>query len=112
MKKHDNNLSHENHKFAFISRHKPTKEQIDLATAQGIELISIGDLDAFKITPAMIYEEEPYEGVIVVHPAAALRLCSDFIIGIYENGNRPGPDGKPTFFAKDLHIFDLRTDKG
>ena len=35
--------------FAFISRHQPTAEQIDLATEQGITLYTVGDADAFTV---------------------------------------------------------------
>ena len=95
-------------KFAFISRHEPTPEQHMLAAEHGIILTPVGDADAFTVTPGWVYDKDRFEGVIVVHPAAALRLCSEFIIGVFENSSRPGPDDKPQFFAKALHLYDLR----
>jgi hypothetical protein len=94
--------------FAFISRHTPTPEQVALAAAQEIELIPIGDTDAFSVQPGFVYEAGPFEGVVVVHPAAAMRLCSNFLIGVFENATRPGEGDKPQFVAKSLHIYDMR----
>jgi hypothetical protein len=49
-----------------------------------------------------------FEGAVVVHPAAALRLAGCFIIGIFENANRAPAGEKPQFEAKALYLFDLR----
>ena len=38
-------------KFAFISRHMPTDEQINLAAKKDVELIHVGDRDAFSVGP-------------------------------------------------------------
>lgn len=95
-------------KFAFISRHEPTAEQIKMAQSQEIELVHIGDTDAFSVTPGFVYEAGAFEGVVVVHPAAAMRLCSEFLVGVFENGSRAALDGKPEFFAKSFHIYDMR----
>jgi len=48
-----------------------------------------------------------FEGAVVVHPAAALRLARCFIIGVFENANRAPAGEKPQFEAKALHLFDL-----
>lgn len=95
------------YKYAFVSRHIPTPEQHYLAAAQDIELVHIGDHDAFTIGPNVIDEAGAFEGVVVVHPAAALRLAPLFIIGVFENGNRPGFGEKPQFVAVSLHLYDL-----
>ena len=95
-------------KFAFISRHAPTPEQHALAAEQGIELIGIGDADAFTVSPGFVHDAGPFEGVIVVHPAAALRLCHEFVIGVFENANRAPEGAPPQFSAKALHIWDMR----
>lgn len=95
-------------KFAFISRHIPTNEQATLAAEQGITIFPIGDADVFTVTPGFIYAAGAFEGVIVVHPAAAMRLCSDFIVGVFENANRADPGQPPQFVAKSLHLYDLR----
>jgi hypothetical protein len=92
-------------RFAFISRHQPTAEQFALAEQNGIVLIPVGDMDAFTVNAADIGD---FEGVVVVHPAAAMRLSSKYIIAVFENGTRPEEGGKPSFFAKDLHIYDMR----
>lgn len=92
-------------KFAFISRHAPTPEQISLAEEKDIILEHIGYLDAFTVTPADVGTD--YVGVVVVHPASALRLKSMYKIGIFENGLRPADYGRrPAFYAKALHLFE------
>lgn len=94
--------------FAFVSRHEPTPEQRQLALQQGIELDYVGDRDAFTVVREDIQSHGNYEGVCVVHPAAALRLAPFYLVGIFKNGDRPGPDGKPSFKAESLHVYDLR----
>jgi len=97
-------------KYAFISRHKPTVEQLLIALGEGIELIHIGDTDAFSVTPEFVNSKGyHFVGAVVVHPSAALRLCKHFRIGIFENEFRT-PAGQPQqFAAKALHIYDLTT---
>ena len=95
-------------KFAFISRHTPTDEQADLAQTQDVELVHVGDADAFSIGPDFVDAHGAFDGVAVVHPAAALRLAPSFLVGVFENGNRAAEGEKPQFFAKALHIYDLR----
>ena len=94
--------------FAFISRHTPTREQLKMATDMGIELVHVGDADGFSVAPSYIHGLGPFEGVVVVHPGAALNLCQDFIVGVFENGTRPTEGGKPEFYAKSLTLWDLR----
>jgi hypothetical protein len=95
-------------KFAFITRHAATEDQVRLAEEQGITLTPIGDVDAFTVSPSFVYHAGPFEGVIVVHPAAAMRLCGEFIVGVFENANRAPEGEKPQFAAKALHIYDMR----
>lgn len=92
--------------FAFISRHTPTAEQVAMAETQGIILTHIGDHDAFKITVADVYEAGQFEGVVVVHPLAALTLQASFVVGIFENEMRAAEGERPTFHAKSFHLFD------
>lgn len=95
-------------KFAFISRHLPTEGQIALAAAEGIELAHVGDADAFTVSPAWVDERGSFDGVIVVHPAAALQLATTYLVGVFENANRAPVGEKPQFEAQALHLFDLR----
>ena len=95
-------------KFAFLSRHEPTEGQLELAKKKGIELVPIGDADAFSVDVEHIDNFGKFDGVVVVHPAAALRLSIDFIIGVFENGQRSLPGGKLTFEAEALHLYDHR----
>ena len=90
-------------KFAFISPHVPSVEQVALAAEKEIELVHVGDRDAFTLDP---FEFTPFRGVIVVHPAAALRaLAVVEYIGIFENSNRAPEGDPPKFQASALHIF-------
>ena len=91
--------------FAFVSRHNPTPEQNALALEYNVQLIPIGDRDAFTINPEDIDAMGVFDGVVVVHPAAALRLVKSFLVGIFENGTRPADGDKPTFFATAFHIY-------
>lgn len=93
--------------FAFISRHTPTDGQIALAREQGIELTHIGDADGFTVGPSFVDNAGAFEGVVVVHAAAALRLAPSFIVGVFENANRAPEGERPKFEAKALHLFDL-----
>jgi hypothetical protein len=92
-------------KFAFISRHLPTEGQVKLAKEKGIELVHVGDMDAFTVTQQKVSQMGDFYGVIVVHPAAALRLVRNYQIGVFENANR-APEGEiPQFEAKALHVY-------
>jgi hypothetical protein len=94
-------------KFAFLTRHAPTAGQIAIAERAGIILEPIGDRDAFSVTVADIDAAGAFDGVVVVHPAAALRLASAFVIGVFENANRAHEGEKPSFEAVSLHLYDL-----
>lgn len=99
--------------FAFISRHAPTVGQIEMAKAEGIDLIHVGDADAFTVGNGFVHQKAAdmdvtFEGVVVVHPAAALRLCSEFLVGVFANANRAPVGQPPQFEAVSFHIFDLR----
>lgn len=94
--------------FAFISRHAPTAGQIEMAAAQGIELTHVGDADAFTVDAGFVHGKGPFEGVVVVHPAAAMRLASQFMVGVFENANRAPVGQPPQFEAVSFHVYDLR----
>ena len=92
-------------KFAFISRHMPTDEQINLAAKKDVELIHVGDRDAFSVGPDSV--GLGFDGVVVVHPAAALRLWHYYPVGVFENANR-APEGEPPKFeAAAFHIYHI-----
>lgn len=91
--------------FAFITRHSPTQEQIELAAEEGINLIPIGDMDAFTCEPTHVAGHGDFIGVVVVHPAAAMRMCKVYDVAVFENGNRAPEGEKPEFFAKALHVY-------
>jgi hypothetical protein len=94
--------------FAFISRHSPTPGQVALAEEQGITLEPIGDMDAFSVTPEKVAAHGAFEGVVVVHPAAALRLAETFKVGVFENANRAPEGERPQFEAAALRVYDMR----
>lgn len=99
-------------RFAFISRHSITECQQALAADQEIELIPVGDTDAFTVTPQWVRSHGEFEGVVIVHPAAAMRLSAEFIIGVFENSNRAPEGERPKFEAKALCVFDHRDLQG
>lgn len=84
-------------KFAFISRHTPTPQQVEIAKDRGIELVHVGDRDAFGGNPLEGIGVE-YTGVVCVHALiGVLALKRGLCVGVFENISRPGPDGKPQF---------------
>jgi len=98
---------------AFISRHTPTQEQMTMAEEEGFILHHIGDVDAFRVEPEFVHLKSDdkgieFEAVAVVHPAAALRLFTHFIVGVFENANRSPVGELLKFEAIRLHIYDLR----
>lgn len=95
-------------RFAFISRHPATKEQTEICAKNGIEIEHVGDFDGFTVTVNQIDEHGRFDGVICAHVGMAMRLAPSFLIGTFENGNRAAIGEKPDFFAKNLHIWDLR----
>lgn len=94
-------------KFAMISRHEPTDGQLAMAEAQGIALTHVGDADAFSVSPSWA-ALKGFDGVVVVHPAAAMRLCSSFVVGVFENANRAEVGERPKFEAVSFYLYDLR----
>lgn len=96
-------------RYAFISRHKPTKEQTVLAIRRGIDLVHVGDADAFEVSPEWVesYDNSGFSGVIVVHPAAAMRLAKTHKVGVFKNANRAGPGEPPKFEVQGLYLYDL-----
>lgn len=99
--------------FAFISRHVPTSEQYGLAMAKGINLVHIGDADAFTVGADIVLQYEikndiEFNGVVIVHPAAAMRLCRNFMVGVFKNENCSEIGEKPQFLATEFHIYDMR----
>ena len=93
--------------FLFISRHTPTPEQHAIAANQDIILEHHGDADAFTVGPSFVDSCGAFEGVVVVHPAAALRLAPYFEVGVFEIEQRAEIGAPPTFHAKELHLYDL-----
>ena len=96
--------------FLFCSRHVFTDAQAQLAEKAGITLHQGVDLDAFAPNHELIKavcRQGQYEGVIVVHPALALKLCTAYRVGVFENANRAAEGAPPSFQAVGLEIFDL-----
>ncbi len=90
-------------KFAFIGRHEMTAEQRILAEKAGIELAPFGDIDAFT---GEMPSHKDYDGIVCAHAAFACRAIYAMLeVGVFENAQRPGLDGKMSFFAKSLTIY-------
>jgi hypothetical protein len=102
-------------KFAFVSRHEATPEQIEIAAQHGITLEAVGDLDAFNFGMSsgkggkhLIHD---YSGVIVAHAWMALQFAArGQTVGVFENAMRPVEGGKPTFEAKSLRVMEALYD--
>ena len=96
-------------KYAFITRHQPTSEQHALAATEGIELVSVGDMDAFTVCGNDVKALGRFDGVVVVHPASALALSNCYPVAIFENAMRAAEGEKPTFTTVRMHLYP-RTD--
>ena len=84
-------------KFAFISRHAVTANQVSLAEKAGIEMIPVGDRDGFSVEPSE-FVGAGFSGVVVVHAALAVRcLTAGLAVGVFENAKR-APVGAPLQF--------------
>lgn len=104
-------------KLAFVSRHVPTPRQYELARGWGYELVPVGDRDAFA--GDVRWSAFPgYAGVVVDHPAAALRALiaesgygqPQWMVGVFENVNR-APEGAPhSWETVALHMYFLASD--
>ena len=88
--------------FAFISRHEPTNAQELLAAKQGIILTHVGDYDGFTIDAE---EFSAFDGAVVVHAAAALRLFAHMPVGVFNNVNRAAVGEKPEFKTVELYVY-------
>lgn len=98
--------------FAFISRHKPTYDQIQMALEKGVNLVHVGDADAFTVDADWVNDKGAFEGVVVVHPAAAMSLMSQFDVGVFKNENRAPVGEKPQFRASEFHIWYWANEEG
>ena len=91
-------------KFAFISRHVPTQQQISIAAECGIVLDHVGDRDGFAVDPMEF--RSTHDGAVVVHAAAALRLLgTNWPIGVFDNVNRAAVGELPKFETTRLHVY-------
>jgi hypothetical protein len=93
---------------AFISRHVPTAKQVELAQAQGFQLVHIGDMDAFADNSEVL---KYWNAISCVHPLIAISYLDcrkkykvNSTIGIFNNVRRPDVDGKPCFDTDKLVV--------
>lgn len=101
-------------RLAFISRHAPTQEQIQLANSLGYEIVHVGDVDAFApgLLPVVNDKVKGFDAMAADHPNILLSQA----FGHYgekglpcwvfeENGSRPVEGGKQEFFCKGVVIW-------
>ena len=91
--------------FAFIGRQGPTDSQIKLAKEKNIELIYIGDHNPFKVDIYCIQRKGDFHGVVVSHPAAAMRLSSYLPVGVFEHKFKLSMYERPNFEAISFHVY-------
>lgn len=99
--------------FIFISRHEPLSSQFELAAAQGVNLIHVGDLDAFdKLRMGRIAglaAANKAEGVVAVHPLIAIAAFkAGLAIGSFNNVNRAPIGQKPDFHTTEFQIEEVQ----
>lgn len=102
---------------AFVSRHAPTAEQYALAEKAGMELIHVGDCNAFSMEEVRKITKG-YEYIAVAHVASAMLLLAGdnysnniddrtHVICVFENENRAPEGEKPQFFTRRMHTYVL-----
>lgn len=96
-------------KFAFISRHEPNADQKSLAEKAGIELVHVGDRDGFHLK---VEEFAGFNGVVVVHAAAAMKALQKIDVGVFNNINRAPLGEKPQFGCTELHLYYMHWSRG
>lgn len=97
--------------FAFIDYRKPSLAEKNAALRKGVELIHVGFFKASTVTPADI--DEYFDGVVVSHASAAMRLCEVYDIGVFRYAHREGglnqQDTNTTWLeVLELDIFDRK----
>jgi hypothetical protein len=89
-------------RLAFISRHAPTQEQIEIAAMWGFEIIHVGDVDAFDSKLHYLVEEKigDCHAVAAVHPNVCLmaHMLGHFV-WVFQNSQRAAEGGKPQFYC-------------
>jgi hypothetical protein len=87
--------------FAFISRHTPTREQIELANRHGCILVAVGDRDGFRFDPSEFIDH--YDGIVCVHAMMALRAShAGLMVGVFANAARSADDA--AFVPSEFHL--------
>lgn len=76
-------------RYAFVSRHVPTYSQIEVAKQKGVEIVHVGDRDAWN-TDWTQFEKDGFHGIIVVHPWSALQAYNQTTldVGVFNNVKR------------------------
>lgn len=100
-------------RIAFISRHAPTVEQIELAHSLGYEIVHVGDVDAFEPGFLSVVKDKiaGFDAVAAVHPNILLTQAfghygeQGIPCWVFENGSRPVEGGKPEFFCKGVIVW-------
>lgn len=96
--------------YAFISRHIPTVQQLELTKTHGINLLCVGDHDGFE-TDQVKGNLKDFVGVFVIHPAMALNLITHFPVGVFKNENRAPVGSPPKFETKSFKIWEMDSKK-
>jgi hypothetical protein len=88
-----------------MSRHDITEDQHRLASEQNVQLVKIDDLDAYSVFPEDVAEYGDFDGVVVVNPAAAMRLHGTYDIGVFRAENRAEPGSQPDYRAVLFQVY-------
>jgi len=107
-------------RLAFISRHAPTQEQIELAATLGFEIIHVGDVDAFAkdLLKQVADKAEDCDAIAAVHPNILLTQAaggwyrSGKPVWVFKNENRPAEGGAPQFFCTGVTIWEPQMGEG
>lgn len=106
-------------RFAFIDYRKPSLAEKNAALRKGIELIHVGFLKASTVTPADIGPN--FDGVVVDHASAAMRLCEVYDVGVFRyeykggvltnDAISPSQQEIPLLEVLALDVFDRRKEE-
>ena len=97
--------------YGYISNNPPTTEIERFLWERGIVPYYLGNQNAFVLDKTFVERNSvgvEIDGVIVLHPAAALNLAENYKIACIEFTRSYSRNGGSDLIPKELHVWDLR----
>lgn len=96
---------------AFVSRHEPTQDQIDLARIAGYELVCVGDVYPFRDEDVLKkFKDNAFKGIVAGSWLSIKAYEKGFAVGVFEERDCATKGEKPWFRTTHLHITEKDID--